>query len=569
MEARNKKIEDWFSMIKQGQIVLPRFQRHEAWRYSQVVGLLENVLREPALPIGALLTLDVGDKELFLSRPISGAPMPNGKPHMHLLDGQQRLTALWKSLNGEYPAFDLFVSISRQPMEDMDDEEMANVDIPQIEVVRRWERKGVLQPVWANSAVETLERGLIPMAVLCPGMKGEESYDNWKAEIRQTGASIPDEVIERVSAYRQRIAKYDIPFLSLKSNTGRETALQVFINMNTSATPLKDFDIVVAQVEEATGESLHNMVADLLEEVPEARAYGKIEDSILSVAALLDGKAPLKKNYLEKSFGESLGRNWPLVKLGFKRGLMFLRSEAIFNEKCLPSDIILYLICALWANIPEHGLDAEGNARSILRKALWRACYTDRYGKTSATRAYADYKTIKLMLERSAEQKPCELFDETAYPLPAQEELIAAGWPGRKDRLPRAMLATALRAGGYDFADGAPAHAENLDHREFHHLYPVAVLEANRKDERVNRALNCALISWTTNRNIAASTPREYIEKRAAAANLGSPEVQQRLASHLIPYDELIEGDYEKFLIARAQMIEERMKLLCQGKIPS
>ena len=87
MEARNKKIEDWFAMIKQAQIVLPRFQRHEAWRPAQVVGLLENIVRDPPLPIGALLTLEVGDKELFHSRPIVGAPAPQGKPQLHLLDG--------------------------------------------------------------------------------------------------------------------------------------------------------------------------------------------------------------------------------------------------------------------------------------------------------------------------------------------------------------------------------------------------------------------------------------------------------------------------------------------------
>lgn len=32
MEARSKTIEAWFSLIEQGQVKLPRFQRHEAWR---------------------------------------------------------------------------------------------------------------------------------------------------------------------------------------------------------------------------------------------------------------------------------------------------------------------------------------------------------------------------------------------------------------------------------------------------------------------------------------------------------------------------------------------------------
>lgn len=102
MEARSKKIEDWFSMIEQGQIKLPRFQRHEAWRTQQIAGLFENILRTPPLPVGVLLILEVGDKELFHSRPIVGAPLVNARPHMHLLDGQQRMTALWRSLNDDY-----------------------------------------------------------------------------------------------------------------------------------------------------------------------------------------------------------------------------------------------------------------------------------------------------------------------------------------------------------------------------------------------------------------------------------------------------------------------------------
>ena len=117
MEARGKTIEQWFSMVQQAQILLPRFQRHEAWRPAQIVGLLENILRKPSLPIGALLVLEVGDHELFQSRPIVGAPARAGKPQMHLLDGQQRLTALWRSLCGDYEDLSLFVPLQRKEPE--------------------------------------------------------------------------------------------------------------------------------------------------------------------------------------------------------------------------------------------------------------------------------------------------------------------------------------------------------------------------------------------------------------------------------------------------------------------
>jgi hypothetical protein len=567
MEARNKKIEDWFAMVKQGQIVLPRFQRHEAWRQSQVVGLLENILRDPPLPIGALLTLEVGDEELFHSRPIVGAPEPQSKPSMHLLDGQQRMTALWRSLNGDYDGLDVFITLNPKLTEEAEGDPSEDVDAPTVEAVKRWDRKGVMQPVWCDDAVETLKRGQIPVTILCPGSGGEEALSKWEDDVENNDL-FTRQVTRRVEALRQRVAKYDIPFLSLSPKTGRDTALDVFIRMNTSATPLNDFDIVVAQLESATGDSLHDMVEELVEAVPAARDYGRIEDIILSVAALLMGKPPLKKTYLDTSYGVEFSSVWSRLKHGFRHGIEFLRAEAILNEKSLPSDVAVYLTCALWADVPEHAFDEGGNARSLIRKALWRACYTDRYGKTSATRAYADYRVLNAMIT-GADTGPCELFDETYYPLPEKGEMLLAGWPGRKDRLPRAILATGLRRGGLDFADGASITPLNFHSREYHHLYPVGVLSGDRKDDRVNRALNCALITWTTNRRVGAQTPSEYISKRAQAASLGEEVVRQRLESHLIPFDALIADDYDSFLEARAVRIHADMVKLCQGASPA
>ena len=569
MEARNKKIEDWFAMVKQGQVLLPRFQRHEAWGHKQVVGLLENVLRDPPLPIGALLTLEIGDKELFHSRPIVGAPKPQSKPSMHLLDGQQRMTALWRSLTGDYrrDGVDVLISLKpSEPDEESDADLPTSVDALRVETLKRWDRKGVLQPVWANDPISLLEEGYIPATILCPGSHGEQVLSEWEDAIEKGGKQTK-QLTKRIEVLRQRIAKYDIPFLSLGAKTDRGTALNVFIKMNTSASPLKDFDIVVAQLESATGDSLHDMVEDLVASVPAARDYGLVEDTILSVAALLMDRPPLKKTYLDTSFGNDFSSVWERLKHGFKHGIQFLRSESILNEQCLPSEVAVYLTCALWADVPEHGFDKGGNARTLIRKVLWRASYTGRYGKTSATRAYADYRVLRDMIAGKAAGH-CELFDEVTNPLPAKEEMLLAGWPGRKDRLPRAMLATSLRRGALYFADGASLTQDNFHSREFHHLYPVGILSGDRADERVNRALNCALITWTTNRKVGAQTPSGYIKKRAEAASLGEDVVRQRLESHLIPYDALIADDYDAFLNARADRIHADMQQLCQGALP-
>ena len=549
MEARTRTVEEWFSSIRQGQVTLPRFQRFEAWDRSRIQGVLENILREPSLPIGALLVLEIGDEELFHSRPIVGAPDAADKPNLHLLDGQQRMTALWRSLTRDYDDLLLFVSLEN------------GAHHPTVEAFRRWERKGVPQPVWAHDNQAVFERGLIPVDILEPGSRGEKKAD---AFCDMVGA---DRAFDKeIMRLRQRIASYKIPFLSLPVETEKETALDVFINMNTSAAPLKDFDIVVAQLESAVGESLHDMMAELHQEVPTLTDYRNNEDIALSVGALLNGKAPLKKTYLEKSFGNELADVWPRVAEGIKRGVAFLHEEAMFSDKLVPTDVAVYLVSALWGAVPEEGTDAEGRARTIIRKALWRAAFTDRYLKTAATRAYADHRDIAaLVSDKNSEAVPA-LFNEDENPLPSPEELMRAGWPTKRDRLGRAILCASLRSGGLDFADGARASAESVKKREYHHIFPVATLEGDREDARVNRALNCALITWKTNRKIAANSPEQYLKARANDAHLGEGEVRHRLGSHLIPYDALIAGDYEQFIAERAELVSGTMRTLCSGQ---
>ena len=109
MEARNRPLSEWFAEIKSGYVALPRFQRFEAWSHKQVSALMDTVLNE--LPAGAVLTLDVGDDEPFISRPVVGAPELSNKVTSYLLDGQQRLTSLWRSLHNDYENRLFFIKV--------------------------------------------------------------------------------------------------------------------------------------------------------------------------------------------------------------------------------------------------------------------------------------------------------------------------------------------------------------------------------------------------------------------------------------------------------------------------
>ena len=79
VRARDRTIKEWFRLIEAGTLKLPRFQRHEAWDTSTVVGLLETVLR--GLPAGATLVLNVGQPEPFVSRYLVDRPRAGNAGH--------------------------------------------------------------------------------------------------------------------------------------------------------------------------------------------------------------------------------------------------------------------------------------------------------------------------------------------------------------------------------------------------------------------------------------------------------------------------------------------------------
>lgn len=549
MEARNRLLPDWLTRIRTRQIVLPRFQRFEAWSNGQITGLLNNVLQD--LPAGAVLILEVGDKEPFIWRPMVGAPEDGDRITEHLLDGQQRLTALWRSLHNNYKDRSYFVNLEN-------DDELGTQS--SIASYGRWEKNGQQYPVWLSDPAKVWKERMIPIHLLRPDSKAEEALEKWWEEASGGDRKVERIITREANRLRQRFATFNIPFLSLPSTTSNETALNVFIQMNTSASKLSAYDIVVAQVETADT-SLHELTGQLRREVPTLAEFIEPSDLMMAVTALLQNKVPNNSTYLAKGFGDHLIEVWDATVHGIRGAVRFLEEEKLFDGKRLPSDVVLYPLAALWSGV--HGLDAEGRARNILKKYVWRSFCTDRYERTSATRALTDYRQLSAHLK--GESPAIDIFDDEKHPLPTIEQIKIAGWPVRKDRLARAILAVSLNSGGIDFADGAPLSRENIKKREYHHLFPKAWLErAGIQDDKISRSLNCALVSWQTNRTISDKSPSIYLDERMDRASLGEIEIRKRLDSHLIPFEPIKEESYEAFLDERSSLVRTRMIELCE-----
>lgn len=562
--------------------------------------MLRTIIRD--LPLGITLVLDVGEKEQFHSRPLVTAPDTHAKVTEHLLDGQQRLTALWRSLKDNYEDRKFFV---HHPL--LDDDPQNDDDGVDVWSYTTWRNKnGQLMPRWTEDPAQCAQRGLVPVYLLDPASDSEVGtwIENATSHLKPTLQADSDatEIYAAMQAHearrqflkddvisplRETLKHYRLPYLNLPASTPKSVALEVFINMNTNAKPLRPFDIVVAEVENATDARLQEMIDTFLAKHPWVATFGSVSDLLLQTIALHQDLPPNKSGFFSLD-AQRLVDEWDLTLQGLLDAIELLGQMRIWDAERLPTAVAVPVVAAMFARAPKLG-DARGLVEHVGRKYLWTAFFTGRYDGAAATRAHADAKPLLAFASAPTPSAVAKLdatvpvLNREVYPLPSDRGLQAAAWPSGRSSLARAILAASNYFGARDFADDSVLSRSNVRKREYHHLFPAKLLSDAGIDP--NLALNCALITWRTNRTIGRLDPIAYLAARAEAAP-SAESVDARLRSHLIPVIALREAgpypsevvgaelqaqvgpDFATFIELRAEAVSRAMVRLCDGEGP-
>ncbi|MEL6397702.1 MAG: DUF262 domain-containing protein [Cyanobacteria bacterium J06626_4] len=588
MEARNRNIRDWYGKVQRGEIKLPRFQRFEAWDQHRIASLIHTIIQN--LPLGITLVLEVGEEEQFISRHLQTAPETNNKVYEHLLDGQQRLTALWRVLHNNYQWATYFIYIKEFDRYD-NDKPLEDMSI-------FWRGRYIKQktrqrfPLWCDKPSQTLFRGLIPTHLLRPEDIQSEIDDWLNKALPRPSINVGMDEFQQYFEYRQKIsdkirdlrsiiANYNLPYLALPAHTDKSIALNVFINMNTNSKPLSTYDIIVAEVESVMGQSLHDLEAGLNERCPSVSRYSPLSDLVLTTSALLQGNFPNQAGAWKMN-KQRMVEQWSTLERGLNCMAEFLNNEGIYDAQRLPTNAVLAVIAALYAHIPDAG-DKRGRDEVLLKKYLWHAFFTDRYENSAPTNAFADFNALKRIIADQTKEDgtPYTTTDVpifTDHSLVEIEEILTADWPKRNTIRGRGVLAVLCRLNALDFATGERLNAQTICDRHYHHVYPDALLK--EADIPSFLALNCALIKDKTNLEIGRKNPLIYLKDRYKWSS--EEIVRERLQSHLIPIDELANGGYEglsedektaklqqdfdAFLQKRAELVMAAVQKLTEGR---
>ncbi|MCO5171820.1 MAG: DUF262 domain-containing protein [Planctomycetes bacterium] len=507
------KVRELLDEVARGEVVLPEFQRAYVWKPLQVVRLLDSLYR--GYPAGQVLLWDTAELPAT-TRGLEGVAetgfQPAGRPKV-VLDGQQRLTSLYKAL----------APGARDPVDvrfDLRTEQFA---------LRR--RRMDASPYWVD------------VRAVLAGQRHD--LEVLRAIAAAGGPSLDDPAcatyLERLQGLR-RLAEFRFPIEVFRSDD-LEQVTELFVRINSGGTRLRQAELVLAQL------TLHlpGVVAGRFEAALERyEAQGYALDARLLVRALVAlGTGQSRFGALDALWRRppaELEALWERTREALDRAIEFARVRARFESaEWLPSLNGLVPLAALLDRRPELSRDDEVG----LLRWFWLAQLRARYSAGAEAALDEDLRAV------AAERPVVELLSRVLAAAPSAavepDELDQADW--RNPVFPM-TYAVACRRGARDWFTGAPLAARPRGEVVVHPIFPRGLLEeaghgARRHDEAAN------LVFLSERPGVQATLPPDAYLPDVLASD------PRRLEDQSVPLDPALWRleRYDDFLAARRALL--------------
>ena len=602
MDTMRRAIGNWLDAVSDGRLALPSFQREIVWKQQMIAKFLESIIVYPERPVGVFLVLKTGGNPIFPPRYIDGiAGITGSNCEELLLDGQQRLTALWKSLKNEDDNCRYYVQFDK------------NFKVQAIKVLTKNSKKDDQYFRFPNKSFEQL---LFPVCLLDP-QEDSAIVGKWTKKLSTHTPSITGGKIKKINTMIQDTRKifkkerkqklpnaYSIPFFELAIGTDRRVAIEIYEALNTNAVKLSHYYLAVAKMEKETSQSLYDIAKELDNQVNDLQGRALESDEtgelILKIFCLMNGKPPSGGQYKSLPFDELISDKQTIFD-GVEWAVKRLNDLQIWYGRQLPSTIPLRVLPALHQHYADYiGRGSRGDkskrqrmADKLINRYLWHVFLTKRYtGARVNILLQEDYEALKQCFKSDLAGN-CEnkipIFGAEKL---KKKEIKRVAWPKSKKILARGILLLCCQEGAKDPISGATLDVDNAGERQLHHIFPKSrALKSNDNKDRLfnpHLALNCLFISKDTNDAFDNHLPGTYLEKIYKPQNdsdeFDEDFVKENLESHgmsdalsqtlidakdaTLSSQKKIKGAYAKFRDKRAEEVMEKIsKLLENGKL--
>lgn len=563
-------ISDILGDVSVGKTQLPDFQRDWVWDDHHIRDLIASVSQ--SFPIGAVMTLATGGRDVnFKPRPLEGTSkrLESVDPDILILDGQQRLTSLFQSIQAGNsvatrdtrgkPILRWYYLDMKKSVSDGFEREDAVVSVPEDRVIRTFRGDVTLD---LSSPQSEFAEDMFPLQhVFSPDEWMQKYIEYWNLDRDKW-----DLYRQFNQAVVQRFQKYQIPVITLDKDTPKEAVCIVFEKVNQGGVSLTVFELITASFAADDFQLREDWERRERSFKNNHRVLRSVDSTIfLQALTLLATKARgravscRRRDILRLQAAEY--ENWAdKVEDGFVKVARFLYGQKVFNFKDLPYRTQLVPLAAILADLGETA-DTEG-ARQKLAQWFWCGILGEMYGGATETRFAMDFADVTAWIRGNGET-PRTIIDSNfqANRLLSLRTRNSAAYKG--------IHALLMRDGSRDFRTGEPIEDQTFfgDNIDIHHVFPKRWCERNGvSSKHSDSIINKTAISARTNRSIGGRAPSSYLDILQRSAKVSADDMDKILASHRIDATVLRSDEFDKFFANRAESIIQRIES-AMGKI--
>lgn len=588
-------LSDILTKIGTGRIQLPDFQRDWRWDDYRIRSLLASVSQ--AFPIGAVLTLAVDGKNSLKPRPIEGVEDAE-TPNTLILDGQQRLTALFQSLKSEQGAYTLNTKgkpITRYYYLDM--EKCLNDEI---------DRESAVLSCRENRRVQREHGQIIDIA--SPKMEYKNSMfpvnkifdsDDWGDEYKDYWQQDPSKR-ELFNTFNREVIgcfkQYNLPIIHLLENTPREAVCLIFEKVNTRGVTLTIFELLTASFA-IDNFQLREDWDKRFKSMSKHPVLGNLDSTdFLRALTLLFTNANPKistANCTRRSILQLKAADYEkwadITEEGFIQAAKFLNGLKIFTAKDVPYQTQLIALAAILARVDsayrsaKEALMSEKPSQSeeAIVKEIKKAYKAQQDKEPKISRWYwcgvfGEMYTdaVNAQIAKDFSEVTSWLREEIDLPSTVREASFQSNKllevQTRRSAVYKGVYALLIPNGCRDFLTGSSVDEQisSGSSIDIHHIFPRDWCRNQGIEPNVcNSIINKTALSASTNRKIGGRAPSEYLQEIQEETGIDSNQMDEILDSHLIFGEALREDYFDKFFDIREDALLEVIEKAMGKKI--
>jgi len=508
--------------IQNGLIKLPQFQRDFVWTREKSAKLLDSIVK--GYPVGTFILWKTKE-QLRSIRNLGDAKLPDtpkGDFIQYVLDGQQRLTSLFASING--------LKIERNGR--VDDFSELYIDLLAKE---------------GADIVITDTNGKKPDTII-------RITDLLNKELTFYTNAYPDTLHKTIEDYKLHIRSYAFSAILL-TEAPIDVATEVFTRINVSGRPLSVFEVMVAKTFDKKRDfDLAEKHEELMDRLKDVHYETIAEATVLQTVSVILTKECKKKEILKLNKTKFIDV-WDEVTDAIERTVDYFRQHyRIPVSRLLPYNALIVPFAYFFYH---HKDKPTGEKQKYMQDFFWRCSLGGRYSSAQDTKLGQDIRRIDQILKGHLPKYDFSV--DVGHDFVQTNGTFSAG-----RSFVKAILCIYAYQQPKSFNDNSIVSLRNdclkqANSLNYHHFFPKAFLKKQGEEKFfINHVLNITLVDdFLNKRVIRDQSPKVYMKTFRE-----NPQLKKTMETHLIDLDTfgVWNNDFDSFFLKRAKAVSRHLK---------